>query len=179
MLLTDDQYRFLVHSIPDLFPGTNPSGASSFQQRIILECVLWKLASRIPWSQFPAAYFSAFSPANSMSSFPDPPPSSRQVYRRCHYWRSHGLLLKILSALAQDLKTTLGLDLASVLSQGLVRFECLPGRSWRVSLDRPGYQPRVMFTAFLVLTILARGVVTGSFDYLSFPSRRVPVSLFL
>jgi hypothetical protein len=78
----------------------------------------------------------------------------------------------LLSALAAHLKSRAGLDLASALSDGLVRFECLPGRSWRVSLDDAQFQSWAVFTALLLLSIYTREFLSPPSRSLLFPSSK-------
>ena len=56
MLLTDDQWYLIIKQIPALLRGTNMRNSSPNRERLILECILWKLAMDIPWYDLPEAY---------------------------------------------------------------------------------------------------------------------------
>ena len=138
--------------------------SSPKRERLILECILWKMAMDIPWYDFPEVYLSKFHPRSAFPRSlplasrnvvehplrPHPEargnslrdiPSYQTFYRHCRKWRNAGLLTQILSTLAADLKTRGGFDLAEALSDGRIQFSGHPRkligkkRSLKLTLD--------------------------------------------
>ncbi len=130
--------------------------SSPIRERLILDCILWKLAAGVPWYDLPEAY--PFVTKNPTTGAFDPPLSYQTIYRRCRVWRKSGLLSQILSTLSADLKIRGGFDLTKALSGGSIQFERKLGRRCKLTLDQEQRGSWQHITALLLLSIAARQI---------------------
>jgi transposase len=114
VLLTDFQWSYL-ETLLKVVQVNSPGGRPPLDHRLILECILWKLALGLPWDYFPFSY-------PFLSEFSKPYPSHQTIYRRYRIWLKSGLFNQMLRFLVQDLEDRGGLDIFSALSDGSLRF---------------------------------------------------------
>lgn len=103
MFLTDDQRSLLQPLFP---PHPAYRGRPPIDPLLILDAVLWKIASATPWDLLPAFL-----------------PSRETCYRRYRQWRLSGLLQDVLRVLYKDLVERGGLDPHIALSEGRIRIK--------------------------------------------------------
>lgn len=83
--LTDEQWQIIAPLLPAPYP--TPTGRPSVSNRQVLNGILWKLRTGIPWHHLPSTY-----------------PSPQTCHRRYQLWAGLGILDQILHALAVDLQ---------------------------------------------------------------------------
>ena len=141
MLLTDDQWIIIEGLILGNSSTSKRHTTSPDRERFILECILWKLATGVPWYVLPdkilnMKYRSIMKVDHNhlendsediveffSEVFGFQVPSYQTIYRRYLKWNKVGKLKKVLSVLRFDLKTRGGLDISCALSDGLIQFE--------------------------------------------------------
>jgi len=123
-------------------------GRPQMDPRLILECVLWKLALGLPWDSFPLSY-------PFLSEFVLPHPSFQTIYRRYRCWSSSGLLAEMLAALIRDLKERGGLDIFSGVLDGPIQFVSRD-RVWVLEYDSSLQSTWQLTTALLLLSIFLK-----------------------
>ena len=99
MLLTDEQWQILHPLFPA--PASPARGRPQAEDRLILDAVLWKLATRAAWYDLP----------------PEAPPH-QTVYRRYRQWLRTGVFDQVLAALRTDLTGRGGFNLATACASG-------------------------------------------------------------
>jgi transposase len=92
--LTDEQWQIISPLLPNI-PQAK-TGRPPVPDRQILNGILWKLRTGIPWHLLPKTY-----------------PSYQTCRRRYNQWSQRGILEQILRALAKDLQQRAGLDIFS------------------------------------------------------------------
>ena len=147
MLLTDFQWSLLEPQLKGdrVYPT---GGRRPLDERLILECILWKLALRHPWDSFPFSY-------PFLHKFSGPHPSHQTIYRRYRKWVKSGLFDKVLISLVQDLKDRGGLDVFSALSDGSLWF-VKRERGMVLACDPSLQSSWQLTTALLLLSIFIR-----------------------
>ena len=114
MLLTDEQ-RTLLGPLFPAPPASPARGRPPIDDRLVLDAVLWKLATRCPWYDLPPAA-----------------PPHQTVYRRYRQWQRTGLFDRLLAILRHDLRTRGRFDLQTALASGDIAIG-LVGRRLRVT----------------------------------------------
>ena len=123
--LTDEQWQIIVPLLP--VPHPTSTGRPSASYRQVLNGILWKLRTGIPWHQLPNTY-----------------PSSQTCRRRYQLWAGSGIMDQILHALTVDLQQRRGIDiyqffhpltLSTNNRSGLFSLLHLPGstHTWQIS----------------------------------------------
>ena len=118
MDLTDQQWALVQPIISERHPPS-PSistvgGRPPIHPRPILDGILWKIRSAVPWSDLPKCY-----------------PSHQTCYRRYRLWQSAGTLNKIFYSLSRDLLQRGGFDPQHALRDGSITVT-LQGDRFRV-----------------------------------------------
>jgi transposase len=111
MDLTDEQWQLVKPLLPVAAPGPPARGRPPQAARAVLNGLLWKLRTALPWDDLPANY-----------------PSHQTCYRYYCAWKESGALKAILAALFKDLLVRGGLDINLALQQGDIRFALAVGR---------------------------------------------------
>ncbi|HOS44873.1 MAG TPA: IS5 family transposase [Paludibacter sp.] len=101
MELTDEQWGVLEPLIPIKEPREDGKGRSRQNNRDVLKGVLWVLRTGAAWQDLPDRY-----------------PSPGTCHRRFQEWQRDGILEKILTTLANDLKERCKLDLSECIIDG-------------------------------------------------------------
>jgi transposase len=102
--LTDEQWQIvspLLPKMPQAITGRHP-----VPDRQILNGILWKLRTGIPWYLLPKTY-----------------PSYQTCHRRYMQWSQRGVIDQILRALAKDIQQRAGLNLFSYLNPLTLRVQ--------------------------------------------------------
>ena len=88
MHLTDQQWALVQPIISERHPLSNSTvgGRPSIAPRPILDAILWKIRTAVPWADLPACY-----------------PSHQTCFRRYRLWQSAGTLNMIFYTLFTDL----------------------------------------------------------------------------
>ena len=128
MDLTDQQWTLVQPIISERHPPS-PSistvgGRPPIHPRPILDGILWKIRSAVPWADLPKCY-----------------PSHQTCFRRYRIWQSAGTLNKIFYTLFKDLLQRGGFDLDQALADGSITV-IRHGDRYRVlvlSLSRSSY----------------------------------------
>jgi transposase len=94
MKLTNEQWQRIAKFIPKPKALPGKSGRPPQDPRDVLNGILWILRTGAQWSELPRRY----------------PPKST-CHRYFQQWRQSGVFVKILTALAQDLKKRGGIDI--------------------------------------------------------------------
>jgi transposase len=149
--LTDEQWEIVAPLIPPCTPITrphpgrpahsrpDPGGRPLIPDRPILNGILWKLRTGIPWYSLPESY-----------------PSFQTCYRRYSAWVEAGAMQRILRALASDLAERAGIDLSECLHLPSLQVQ---DRSALFSLlHRPGMQSTWQVSTLLLLIASRREV---------------------
>jgi transposase len=149
--LTDEQWEIVAPLIPPYTPITrphpgrpisprpDPGGRPLIANRPILNGILWKLRTGIPWYSLPESY-----------------PSFQTCYRRYSAWVEAGAMLRILRALAADLADRAGIDLSDCPNLPSLQVQ---DRSALFSLlHRPGMQNTWQVSTLLLLIASRREV---------------------
>jgi transposase len=116
MFLTDDQWSLVKPLLPDP-PPSSAVGRPLLDDRLVLDAVLWKLSTGVPWDVLPPSF-----------------PSRNVCYRRYRQWLGMGVIGSVLSALYQDLVARGGFDPASASALMHVRVS-RQGRSLVILAD--------------------------------------------
>ena len=123
--LTDEQWQIIAPFMPVLQPASTGRPSASYRQ--VLNGILWKLRTGIPWHHLPKGY-----------------PSPQTCHRRYQLWAGSGIMYQILHALTVDLHQRSGIDiyqyyhpltLSITNRSGLFSLLHLPGSShtWQIS----------------------------------------------
>jgi len=152
MLLTDDQWILIEGLVLESNSTSKRHPTSPERERFILECILWKLATGVPWYDLPDVYLKAIHKPSITTTdsgsindsqccdniFPDPVnfpiPSHQTIYRRYLKWLKAGIINQVIALLTNDLKTRGGFDLIHELTDGDIQFE----RSSNLFNQHPG-----------------------------------------
>ncbi len=107
MDLTDQQWALVQPIISERHPPS-PSistvgGRPPSDPRPILDGIIWKIRSAVPWADLPNCY-----------------PSHQTCFRRYRLWQRAGTLNKIFSTLFRDLLQRGGFDLDQALTAGSI-----------------------------------------------------------
>jgi transposase len=138
MILTDAQWQLIQPLIaPHLPVKSNPNlgGRPPINERLVLDGILYKLTTNLPWYDLPPSY-----------------PSYQTCYRRYRQWQRLGVLNAILAALYQDCLERGGVDPLNALEQGLVSLTHENGE-WRCCIA-----PHLHHTWQLSVILLFLGV---------------------
>jgi transposase len=98
---TDEQWAILESLIPIKEPREDGKGRPRINDRDILNGILWVLRTGAAWQDMPDRY-----------------PSPATCHRRFQEWQREGVLEKILTSLAEDLKERGRLDLTECFIDG-------------------------------------------------------------
>ncbi len=142
MLLTDEQWA----KLEPLFPSTKSAAARGrppIDERLVLDAILWKLASNKPWYDLPVS--------QGAVQFP----SHQTCYRRYRQWTRTGLLDQILAAIFEDLLVRGGFDLQHALHDGTIKID-YSGRGLKIILNPQLQNTWQISTALILLSIAAR-----------------------
>jgi len=101
MELTDEQWGILEPLIPVKEPREDGKGWPRTNNREVLNGILWVLRTGAAWQDLPDRY-----------------PSPATCHRRFQEWQREGVLEKILTSLADDLKERGKLDLSECFIDG-------------------------------------------------------------
>ena len=121
MPLTGEQWA----KLKPLFPSTKSAAARGrppIDERLVLDAILWKLASNKPWYDLPVS--------QGAVQFP----SYQTCYRRYRQWTRTGLLNQILTTIFEDLLVRGGFDLQRALQVGTIKYE-LHGRGLKTFIN--------------------------------------------
>ena len=117
MDLTDQQWALIQPLITGQHPpsptGSTVGGRPPSDPRPILDGILWKIRSAVPWAQMPNCY-----------------PSHQTCFRRYRLWQSAGTLNKIFYTLFRDLLQRGGFDLDQALADGSIMVVLRDGRNY-------------------------------------------------
>ena len=142
MPLTDEQWA----KLEPLFPSTKSAAARGrppIDERLVLDAILWKLASNKPWYDLPVS--------QGAVQFP----SHQTCYRRYRQWKRTGLLNQILATIYEDLLVRGGFDLQRAIQDGTIKFE-YRGRGLKILIDPQLQNTWQASTALILLSIAAR-----------------------
>lgn len=114
MHLTDHQWTLLqpIFSTPERKPSKSEAvvegrrGRPSYPDRLILDAILWKVRTGLPWYNLPAHY-----------------PAWQTCYNHYRKLRDAGILNQVYIILYRDLAPHLGFDLEDALSLGLLELK--------------------------------------------------------
>lgn len=156
-LLSNRQWELIKEFILDQRKSPKGPRFSPDLERFILDCILWKNLSGVPWDDLPDAYLEWVNPAVPTEGEPPPDqgphstqspssndfgfriPSHQTIYRRKRKWKKAGVFRKIIGALLVDLKTRLGYDLIKEVNLDGIKFlKTSKGRAKRI--PGSGYQ---------------------------------------
>jgi len=140
--LTDEQWAKLEPLIPPPESAAT-RGRPPINERLVLDAILWKLASNKPWYDLP------------VSQGPVKFPSHQTCYRRYRQWTRTGLLDQILTAIFEDLHVRGGFDLQRALQDGAIKYE-LRGRGLKILINPQLRGTWQISTALILLSIAAR-----------------------
>lgn len=127
MQLTDEQWRVLEALIPTPKPRKDGKGRPRVPSRAVLDGILWILWTGAPWKALPAEY-----------------PPYQTCHRRMQEWVQTRVFMKLLKALAEDLRERGKIDLTEAFidgtfagaKRGALSSELLavdpPQRSWQL-----------------------------------------------
>ena len=101
MDLTDAQWAILAPLLPKPRLRRDRRGRPWRDPRDVLNGILWILRTGAPWKDLPDRY-----------------PSYQTCHRRFQRWVDHGVLKRVVHALAQDLHARGGLDLSETFIDG-------------------------------------------------------------
>jgi transposase len=101
MDLTNEQWQRIAEYIPKPKAKPGTSGRPPQDSRAVLNGILWILRTGAQWADMPDRY----------------PPKST-CHRHFQQWTESGVFVKILTALAQDLKERGGIDLSEGFIDG-------------------------------------------------------------
>jgi len=116
MDLTNEQWQRIAEFIPKPKARPGMSGRPPQDPRAVLNGILWILRTGAPWSDLPERY----------------PPKST-CHRRFQEWTGSGVFVRILAALAEDLKERGGID----LSEGFIDGTFAPAKKGAMVWVRP------------------------------------------
>jgi len=117
MDLTDHQWALIQPLLSAPAPPSAPRGRPPYPDRLILDAILWKVRTGLPWYKMPPHY-----------------PAWQTCYYHYRVLRDAGLLDQIYALLAQDLFPRLPFDLVGAYHLGLISFHC-QGRRPRLRVD--------------------------------------------
>ncbi len=140
--LTDEQWAL----IEPLLPPTKSAatrGRPPIDERLVLDAILWKLATNKPWYDLPVS--------QGAVQFP----SHQTCYRRFRQWTRTGLLNQILAAIFEDLLVRGGFDLQRALRDGTIKFE-YRDRGLKIFVNSQLQDTWQISTALILLGIAAR-----------------------
>jgi transposase len=144
MDLTNEQWQKIAEFIPKPKARPGRSGRPPQDTRAVLNGILWILRTGAPWADLPERY----------------PPKST-CHRRFQEWTDTGVFVKILTALARDLKERGGID----LSEGFIDGTFAPAKKGAMVWARPkgakepklwALQTLAVFLSPLTQPVLAR-----------------------
>jgi transposase len=116
MKLTNEQWQRIAKFIPKPKALPGKSGRPPQDPRDILNGIFWVLRTGAQWSELPRRY----------------PPKST-CHRYFQQWNESGVFVKILTALAQDLKKRGGID----ISEGFIDGTFAPAKKGAMVWVRP------------------------------------------
>jgi len=140
--LTDEQWA----KLEPLFPSTKSAAARGrppIDERLVLDAILWKLASNKPWYDLPVS--------QGAVQFP----SHQTCYRRYRQWKRTGLLNQILATIYEDLLVRGGFDLQRAIQDGTIKFE-YRGRGLKIIINPQLQNTWQISTALILISIIAR-----------------------
>jgi transposase len=119
MELTEEQWEAIRPQFPEReLSAPGPQGGRPFQDtRSILDAVLWILRTGAPWADLPRRF-----------------PPYQTCHRRYQQWVRDGVMVRILRALAEDLRDRGKLDLTESFIDG-THAGAKRGELWLGSLD--------------------------------------------
>jgi transposase len=104
MDLTNEQWDLIMPLLPEPRPPGG-RGRPPSDQRRILDGILWKLRSGLPWCELPSCYG-----------------SHEACFLYYTRWQHGGLIKRIRSALIKDAETRGNFDMKNALINGVVKF---------------------------------------------------------
>ena len=116
MKLTNEQWQRIAKFIPKPKALPGKSGRPPQDPRDVLNGILWILRTGAQWSELPRRY----------------PPKST-CHRYFQQWNKSGVFVKILTALAQDLKKRGGID----ISEGFIDGTFAPAKKGAMVWAKP------------------------------------------
>jgi transposase len=116
MKLTNEQWQRIAKFIPKPKAQPGKSGRPPQDPRDVLNGILWILRTGAQWSELPRRY----------------PPKST-CHRYFQQWNKSGVFIKILTALAQDLKKRGGID----ISEGFIDGTFAPAKKGAMVWAKP------------------------------------------
>jgi transposase len=141
MKLTNEQWQRIAKFIPKPKALPGKSGRPPQDPRDILNGILWILRTGAQWSELPRRY-----------------PSKSTCHRYFQQWNKSGVFVKILTALAQDLKERGGID----ISEGFIDGTFAPAKKGAMVWAKPkgAKEPRLwaLQTLSVFLSPLAQAV---------------------
>jgi len=142
MPLTDEQWAKLEPLIPPPQSAAT-RGRPPIDERLVLDAILWKLASNKPWYDLPVSQGDV--------QFP----SHQTCYRRYRQWTRTGLLKQMLAAIFEDLLVRGGFDVQRALQDGTIEYE-YRGRGLKIFIDPQLRDTWQISTALILLGIAVR-----------------------
>jgi len=142
MPLTDEQWAKLEPLIPPPQSAAT-RGRPPIDERLVLDAILWKLASNKPWYDLPVSQEDV--------QFP----SHQTCYRRYRQWTRTGLLKQMLAAIFEDLLVRGGFDVQRALQDGTIEYE-YRGRGLKIFIDPQLRDTWQISTALILLGIAVR-----------------------
>ena len=101
MELTDEQWSVLEPLIPALSRRSDGRGRPWRESRAVLDGMLWILKTGARWQDLPERY-----------------PPHQTCHRRFQQWVTSGVFERLLTAIAEDVRTRGGLDLSECFIDG-------------------------------------------------------------
>ena len=118
-------------------------GRPPIDERLVLNAILWKLASNKPWYDLPVSQRAV--------QFP----SHQTCYRRYRQWTRTGLLNQIFAVIFEDLLVRGGFDLQRALHDGTIEFE-YRDRGLKILINPQLRDTWQASTALILLSIAVR-----------------------
>jgi transposase len=141
MKLTNEQWQRIAKFIPKPKALPGKSGRPPQDPRDVLNGILWILRTGAQWSELPRRY-----------------PSKSTCHRYFQQWNKSGVFIKILTALAQDLKKRGGID----INEGFIDGTFAPAKKGAMVWAKPkgAKEPRLwaLRTLSVFLSPSARAV---------------------
>ena len=137
MLLSDQQWLLLQPH----FARSSSRGRPALDDRLILELILLKISSGIPWYDLP------------MDS-----PSWQTCYQRYHRWYQTGVWNYLLKVLISDLRERGGFDLLQLWDDGLLKLKEDPNGQIRLECPAEFEGTWQESTALLLLLVVRSGI---------------------
>jgi transposase len=139
MDLTDEQWAVLVPWIIEPPRREDGRGRPRVAPRPILNAILWVLRTGAPWADLPERY-----------------PPYQTCHRRFQQWNRNGTLVRLLRALAEDLRRRGGLDLSEAFIDGTFAPAKKGGCRWDLPVGAKARKSWPLQTALVFLSPCAQ-----------------------